>query len=470
MYENAKSCVKLSSSISEYFPCNVGVRQGENLSPLLFAVYLNDFEFYISRNYKGLDLCASEIRNNLSDDDIEVFLRMFVLLYADDTIVMAESAGDLQIALNAVYEYCNLWYLTVNTSKTKIVIFSRGKVRSYPHFMFGNSEIEVVDDYVYLGTTLNYNGSYNKAIKKQLTQAQRGMYSLLTKAKRLALPIDIQCELFNQLVTPILLYGSEVWGFHKLDQVEVFHRKFLKGLLHIKKSSANCMAYGELGQFGLTSKVERRMVDFWLRICHGKQHKLSHTMYSLLRKLHDKNEFQSKWIVKVKNILDKCGYSNVWDNPGSFNQNWVKKSVELRLSDMDKQNLISEINQNRLCTNYKLFKKEMGACKYLLELDFLDRVSLARFRCGNHKLPIASNRYSDSQSPMPCTMCDYGVEGDEYHYIFICPAFRSLRELYLKRYYFTRPDHFKFEQLFNVESKKQLCNLAKFVRIIMAQF
>ena len=36
-------------------------------------------------------MCASEIRKNLSDDDIEVFLRLYVLLYADDTIVMAES-------------------------------------------------------------------------------------------------------------------------------------------------------------------------------------------------------------------------------------------------------------------------------------------------------------------------------------------------------------------------------------------
>ena len=151
------------------------------------------------------------------------------------------------------------------------------------------------------------------------------MYSLLTRARKLSLPVDIQCELFNQLVTPILLYGSEVWGFHKLDQIEVFHRKFLKGLLHVKKNTANCMAYAELGQFGLASKIERRMVDFWLRIQHGKQHKLSHTMYSLLRKLHDNNEFHSKWIVKIKSILDKCGYSNIWNNPSAFSHNWVKK-------------------------------------------------------------------------------------------------------------------------------------------------
>ena len=44
MYESAKSCVKQETMISGLFACNMGVRQGENLSPLLFALFLNDFE------------------------------------------------------------------------------------------------------------------------------------------------------------------------------------------------------------------------------------------------------------------------------------------------------------------------------------------------------------------------------------------------------------------------------------------
>ena len=61
-------------------------------------------------------------------DDLEVFLRLYVLLYADDTVVMAETAEDLQSPLNAVHAYCKQWLLTVNASKTKGVNFSRGKV------------------------------------------------------------------------------------------------------------------------------------------------------------------------------------------------------------------------------------------------------------------------------------------------------------------------------------------------------
>ena len=86
-------------------------------------------------------------------------------------------------------------------------------------------------DYVYLGVTFNYDGSFKKAIEKQITQARKAMYALLQKAKILRLPFDIIFELYEQCVIPVLLYGSEVWGFENLASVEIFHRKFFKLVL-----------------------------------------------------------------------------------------------------------------------------------------------------------------------------------------------------------------------------------------------
>ena len=139
-------------------------------------------------------LCCKEF---MSDADVEVFLRLYCLLYADDTIVMAENPEDLQIALNCVYDYCHDWNLSVNTSKTKAVIYSKGKIRKRPDFSFGKDKIVVIDDYVYLGCTFNYNGKYNKAFTKQVNQAKRAMFSLLSKSMNLNLPTDITCDLFD---------------------------------------------------------------------------------------------------------------------------------------------------------------------------------------------------------------------------------------------------------------------------------
>ena len=85
-------------------------------------------------------------------------------------------------------------------TSTKIVIFSRGKVRKAPTFLFGGDEICVCDDYVYLGTTFNYNNSLKKAINKQVSQARRALYSMKSKILPLLLPIDVKLELFEHLV------------------------------------------------------------------------------------------------------------------------------------------------------------------------------------------------------------------------------------------------------------------------------
>ena len=126
------------------------------MSPILFAIYLNDFEYFISRNYKDLDSLSVECSNNLSDEDVEVYFRLYVLLYADDTIVLAESKEELQDALTAVHNYCTQWKLTVNTSKAKVIIFSKGKAKKL-FFEFGNDKIESTDSYVYLGVLFNFN-------------------------------------------------------------------------------------------------------------------------------------------------------------------------------------------------------------------------------------------------------------------------------------------------------------------------
>lgn len=85
MYENAKSCVKQGCKLSEYFYSNVGVRQGENLFPVLFSLFLNDLVEFLSHSYDGLSNIYNAAHIFLDNDDISVYLKLYLLLYADDT-------------------------------------------------------------------------------------------------------------------------------------------------------------------------------------------------------------------------------------------------------------------------------------------------------------------------------------------------------------------------------------------------
>ena len=480
LYANAKSCVKHNGKLSDSFACNVGVRQGENLSPLLFAIYLNDFEMFLSNKYKGLDSFSHEASKYLSDDDVEMFLRLYVLLYADDTIVMAESPKELQKGLNAVFDYCLSWKLSVNTSKTKVVVFSKGKVRNAPNFVFGTVALEVVDDYTYLGVIFNFNGKFKKAIDKQISAARRALFVLQKKAKKLKLSIDIQIELFDRTILPILLYGSEIWGYSSYtEHIEIFYRKFLKSILHLNNRTPNPMVYGETGKTPIKIIIKERMVNFWLRLQYGKQTKLSVILFKIIKAKHDDclSDYESEWIRYIKNIFNTTGYGNIWyEAPIVLSQphssmsyvNWLKKSLRLRLNDIFKQEWYNNLQTNSQCSNYRIFKETLHFEQYLVTLNDKEKINMCKFRCRSTKLPvITANNYNSEDEH--CKLCDLNEIGDEFHYILKCPYFSHIRRKLFKTNK-KRINCLLMKEIFNDNSMRNLKTLANLINEVMSHF
>ena len=107
---------------------------------------MNDLERFLhDRNSKGLDVIAKDI-----EDELDIFLRLFILLYANDTVLFSDSAEDLQIQLNNLSEYCDTWKLIVNISITRIVVFTKALLHHF-NFSYKGSNLEIVKDYIYLG-------------------------------------------------------------------------------------------------------------------------------------------------------------------------------------------------------------------------------------------------------------------------------------------------------------------------------
>ena len=279
IYQNTKACVKLNNNLSQSFNCNIGVRQGDNLSPLLFAIYLNDFEQFMSTKYNGLKALKNEFTNAATNDEMLTLLKLYVLLYADDTIIMAESPKELQLALNALSEYCQTWKLNINIDKTKIMRFANKKAQiPIQDFWLNDEKVELVDSYVYLGTTFQSNGKFTEAITKQINQAHRALFVIKSKKEKFNLPIDIVLDLFDKMILPILLYGCEIWGFENIDSIEIFYRKFLKYLLKVNKQTTNCMVYGETGRTEISVIIKTRMISFWHKTSTDINTKLSYRL------------------------------------------------------------------------------------------------------------------------------------------------------------------------------------------------
>ena len=400
---------------------------------------------------------------------MSTFLKLFTLLYADDTIILAESENNLQDALNALEEYCSIWALSVNLDKSKIIIFSRGCIRKYKNFTFAGEKIEVVREYVYLGVTMTYNNKFTSAIERQLTLGRKAYFSLLSKIQKFKLPLDIQYKLFDQLVVPIITYGCEVWGHVNLDKIEMFHKKFIKNSLKVSKFTANSVVYGESGRQKLINVINIRMLNYWLKVNQGNQNKLSSILFKFMKKLHDSNILTSQWCKKIHGVLNNLGLSYIWGIDGlDINPNQFRKIIKQRMSDISIQDWLANINENPLCTIYILFKESFGFENYL-NIEDKYRIPLTKYRCGSHSLPISDRRYNAIDERNICPLCNLDT-GDEFHYILVCPAFENKRKLYIPSYFFNRPNVIKFRELFALKGKIRQRKLSEFVRIILNVF
>ena len=57
---------------------------------------------------------------------------------------------------------CSIWKLPTNSSKTKVVVFGKMKPKSKPKFLYKNEELELVEDFKYLGFVFSCNATFTK--------------------------------------------------------------------------------------------------------------------------------------------------------------------------------------------------------------------------------------------------------------------------------------------------------------------
>ena len=96
-----------------FFPCTQGVRQGENLSPFLFSIFLNDLNAYLTTKQ------ANGVNCGIDYDDISIFIKILVVLFADDTVIFGTTEADLQYSLDIFQQYCEHKKLSVNCVQNK---------------------------------------------------------------------------------------------------------------------------------------------------------------------------------------------------------------------------------------------------------------------------------------------------------------------------------------------------------------
>ena len=116
MYSSVNTSVKLCEGITPFFKSYVGVKQGCNLSPTHFNLFINDIPNMFDSS------CAPV---NLGDSYLSC------LLYADDLVIFPESKSGLQNCLIKLQSYTKRWKLTINLKKIQNLIIWNRKPKTY---------------------------------------------------------------------------------------------------------------------------------------------------------------------------------------------------------------------------------------------------------------------------------------------------------------------------------------------------
>ena len=137
---------------------------------------------------------------------------IMLLLYADDVVLMAHTLEDAQKLMNVLKCFCLQSGLIVNESKTKVMLIKTFKIEN-PCIVYNNQPLEVADSFKYLGLKVPSNHKWKDCAMQRLEAGKRAYYAF----ENMCNAGEIKCwalkkYLFDTLVTPVLLYGVEVWG------------------------------------------------------------------------------------------------------------------------------------------------------------------------------------------------------------------------------------------------------------------
>lgn len=205
--------VKIQGQLSQGFPVNRGLRQGDVISTILFNICLENVMRNIELNPGGT-----------------IFNRtVHYLAYADDVDLVARSPQALAEAYEQLERGAKDIGLVVNVEKTKYMLASK-RVSQVTSFKYRVNEFERVRDFQYLGSTVTESNDTTAEVRKRISAGNKSYFASLPMLKSKHLSRKLKLQIYTTIIKPVVLYGSEAWTLNKKEEemLLVWERKILR--------------------------------------------------------------------------------------------------------------------------------------------------------------------------------------------------------------------------------------------------
>ena len=337
-YEGTTCRIRLNQYVSDPFQNNIGVRQGDNLSPTLFITFINSLAEEIKNSGVGVNYNG---------------IKVPILLYADDILLMADNEADLQQLLDIAYGWCRKWRLSINAKKTKILhVRMSNEPQGNFVFKFGenpNNILEYTQTYKYLGVLLDEHLNYDSLANDLAGRASKALGSLLANFylnNGMGFRAFKKC--YDACITKISDYSAGVWGLGVYPKLDSVHNRALRCYLGVHKYAPIAALQGEMGFTPPDVRRKIELVRLW-------NHLISLDSDRLPRKIFD-CEYLNKysWCADIYSVFNQLNMTNVYTSKLVTDLKLVKTET-MRLHEEHFLHVVS--NKPKLRT-YKNFERK----------------------------------------------------------------------------------------------------------------
>lgn len=426
LYDTAAVRVKSEGGLSEKVPVTEGVLQGEKLSPFLFILFLSDMEEYMRRRgHEGLN--------------IDGFNDILMLLYADDLGILADTEVDLRRKLGTLKEYCDKNGLTINSSKTKIVVFRNGGVvpKHKNFYLNHNSDlIEIVNSYTYLGIPFSSSSMGLQASQEAIRKAKMASgtaLAILARAKCNSWPSI--AKIHDSIVKSTLLYAFPAWGLRYREEIESAQLDFYKRVLQLPKCTPSCSVRLELGILKTEYAGMEAALKYFIKIMRMDGSRYPKICLNRQLELAENTERESEfnWATQIREFLSEQGLPGLWADRrpeswegklGDIMSNFRRDLIDRDIESWNSLSYKIDIPRPPVLERAKYLDLRCGiaAIRSKAQVRLTNR-HLARFVCNGIAYQIHPSE--------KCSICNLYENETVEHILERCPIYAPIRDHFL---------------------------------------
>ncbi|BHF59852.1 hypothetical protein SprV_0100281300 [Sparganum proliferum] len=234
LHDSMMARVTDNGAVSEAFAVTIGVKQDCVLSPTLFNLIFSAMLMDAYRDERSGIRIAYRTDGQLPNHRRMHFqsrvppITVHELLFADDCSLNTNTEGDMQRSMDFFSVACENFGLMINTKKTVVMHQpppNTAPPHNAPQISVNGTQLQVVDDFMYLGSTLSRSIQIDDEMTRRILKASQAFGGLQnTVWNRHGLQRSTKLKMYKGVTLPTLQYGAETWTVYmkqarRLDHV-----------------------------------------------------------------------------------------------------------------------------------------------------------------------------------------------------------------------------------------------------------